>query len=137
MAKAYTSKYPSIIIDKVSNSVNDSLQKKMTIEEYYDIMHHTHNISDLAVKEGTMSISEMQTTINDLLADIGDLKSIIEAQKNTINELKENIEIIKEEISNVTTISDYDVETPGIQDAEGNTLGTLMGFTMTEIGEEN
>lgn len=129
----YTSKYPTIIVDTRANSVNESLQKKMTIEEYYDLMHHTHNISQLTSDEGAMSYNEMQNAINSLTKTIGELKIIIEAQQSTIIELKQTVQTLSDEVANTPTVSDWDVETPGNQDINGNDLGTFMGLTMTEI----
>ena len=136
MSNTYTSSYPTIIIDKRSNSVNESLQKKITIEEYYDLMHHTHKMSsiinDIDSEDGTgTSFSEMQKTINELLTTVNELKTTIATQQNTIDELKETIQSI--ETSEGVTVSDWDVNTPGNQDVDGNDLGTLMGLTMTEI----
>lgn len=154
MSNTYVSKYPSIVVDKSTNSVNESLKKVMTVEEYYDLKHHTHSISSLAVDEGSMTYNEMQTTVNELSETINNLNDIIQQNNNTIKEqndiiqkletdtteLKQLIdsqnEIInsmKEEIANMASVSDWDVTTPGNQDINGNDLGTLMGFTMTEI----
>lgn len=168
MSNAYASKYPSIVVDKSANSVNESLKKVMTVEEYYDLKHHTHSISSLSVEEGSMSYDEMQVKVIELTNTINTLNDIVQQQTETIQEYNNTIEqqnntiqeqnnivqrleadttelkqlinsqneaiaSIKEEISNMASVSDWDVETPGNQDAEGNTLGELMGFTMTEI----
>ena len=133
MSNLYNSKYPTILVDTKSNSVNDSLKKVLTIEEYYDLMHHNHNISNLEVNEGDISFDEMQNMMKSLNETINELRKTITAQQETISELTKNIEDIIEELKNVASISDWDVTIPGNQDANGNTLGTLMGFTMTEI----
>lgn len=122
----YVSKYPRIIIDKRSNSPNDSLQKKITIEEFYDLMHHTHKISDLINDGGDISYEEIQSIILGLQQEIKELKAIIQTQQATI-------EGIKTELVNTASISDWDVETPGNQDINGDTLGSFMGFDVTEI----
>ena len=154
MSNTYVSKYPSIVVDKAANSVNESLKKVVTVEEYYDLRHHTHDIATLAVAEGSMTYNEMQTTVTELLETINDLNTTVQEQNNTIQEqnntiveqnntikrieeaneeLRKAIETINNELSNMASISDWDVETPGNQDANGNNLGDLMGFTMTEI----
>ena len=43
MPKKYTSKYPAIVKDTNTNSANDAMIKKITVEEYYDLTHHTHS----------------------------------------------------------------------------------------------
>jgi len=119
MSKVYTSKYPKIITDNRGNSVNESLKKQLTIEEYYDIMHHTHDASSILNKEDIANYEEMQNSI----------KSLTE----TVNTLQVTIKNMQDQINNMPPIGDWDTDTPGIQDQEGNDLGTLMGFTMTEI----
>jgi TolA-binding protein len=147
MATRYTSKYPTIVIDKSANSVNESMVQKITVEQYYDFMHHTHDISAMTVSEGNMSYDEMQTTINQLNQTLNGLNTTIEQQNEIIKKLEadttefkkliavqnEIINTIKADMENMASVSDWDVETPGDQDINGNTLGTLMGFTMTEI----
>ena len=124
----YTSKYPKIVIDSIHNSVNESLAKRWTIEEFYDIMHHTHNIEDLVGSlENGGDYTEIKNTVAELIQTVNELKTENE-------ELKKIIKEITDEISNMTSVGDWDVETPGIQDSQGNDLGTLMGFDMTEIG---
>ena len=125
MSHVYTSVYPTIIIDDRPNSVNDSMQKKITVEEYYDLMHHTHDISSLTNNNG-MTYDEIVNTINEL-------KSTIAEQQKIINNLSNDIANLNNEVSNMPPVSDWDVETPGIQDANGNDLGTIMGFDVTEI----
>lgn len=45
------SKYPEIIIDKTRNSVLNA-NKILSLEEYNDLMHHTHDISSLIASSG-------------------------------------------------------------------------------------
>ena len=118
MSNMYTSKYPTIVTDKRINSVNESLQKKLTIEEYYDLTHHTHNIDHL-ISSGGMSYGEMQNAILSLT--------------KTVEELLKTVDELKKQAANTPTVSDWDVTIPGNQDIDGNTLGDLMGFSMTEI----
>lgn len=121
----YTSIYPKIITDDKGNSVNESLAKKLTIEEYYDLLHHTHSVTDLVISGG-MSYDELQNTVKTLSEMLNNLIGIVQVQQVTIDEMKA-------EMATIANIKDWDVTTPGIQDPEGNTLGDLMGFQMTEI----
>ena len=84
MSKKYTSKYPAVIIDKHPNSAIDKMQKKITVEEYYDIMHHTHNISDL-IAVGDINYESLVKKMNELLGVVGGYKTIIEEQQKSIN----------------------------------------------------
>lgn len=109
----FKSKYPKVIVDNINNSVNEGLKKIVTIEEWYDLTHHTHDISTLSSDEGGTSYDELVAMVVELQAAIKEIKA---------------------EIANMASVKDWDLDTPGIQDSNGNTtLGTLMGFDMTEI----
>ena len=56
----HMSKYPEIVIDNQSNSVNSNMTFPITIEQFYDFMHHTHRASDLVFEggDGSGSISD-------------------------------------------------------------------------------
>ena len=43
----YQSKYPEIVMDNDTNSGASSMTYPITIEQYYDLLHHTHNASDI------------------------------------------------------------------------------------------
>lgn len=161
--KQYTNKYPQIIMDSRKNSANTLIQKRISVEDWNDLLHHTHNASDLVIdSEGTTysdmqntiaelnknidsfntTIYEQQSTINDLKIAIAyqqntidELKNIIENQNNTISEYTVAVESLSKEVANIPSVSDWDVDKPGKQDSDGNDLGTLMGFQMTEIVE--
>ena len=104
------SKYPEIIIDKDNNSVNKDHNIVLTVEQYYDLLHHTHNTSDIIGSESSMqTISEVQENILQL--------------KNTIASLKLSIDEIKQQLNDMNEdVNDYDVLTAGIQDITGNTI---------------
>lgn len=111
ISNAYNSKYPSILIDERRNSANDSLQKKITIEEYYDLMHHTHNFSDLAIGDDGMTYKEMQTTITELKEIANNFNNIMQEQKNTINQLTETVNDLKSEMIVITDIDGTNLNT--------------------------
>lgn len=133
MGNKYTSKFPKILIDKKGNSPNESLQKKITIEEYYDLMHHTHNISTLIIDEDGTTYQEVQDTINKLNGEITNLRNTVQELQKSNNELKEIVQNLTGEITNTPAVSDWDVEKPGNQDIDGNDLGTIMGYNLSEI----
>ena len=94
------SKYSEIIIDKSLNSVNNGHNIILTAEQLYDIMHHTHNAEDIIGAE------ESDQTINELKNEVASLKQAIEELQDTIG----------------TDLTDYDIDTPGVQDINGNTI---------------
>lgn len=57
------SKYPKILIDTTKQSAIPNGKHSLTVEEYYDIMHHTHNLSDIVLENGTDG--ESPTTIEE------------------------------------------------------------------------
>lgn len=126
---SYSSQYPKIVMDTNINSVNDSLAKKLTVEEYYDLLHHTHTVSSLigSVGGGDVSYDGITDIVNTLSDTVNSLVNTVQIQQETINELKS-------QINSLIHVKDWDVNTPGNQDVNGNDLGELMGFQMTEIG---
>jgi chromosome condensin MukBEF ATPase and DNA-binding subunit MukB len=112
----------------------------MTIEEFYDLMHHTHSISDLVggsdVVEGDIqaTVLNLVNTVNELKQTIEDQKNIIneltiksKEQEETINQVSQQVEDNKNKIDGTTEngidIIDWDIEKEGIQDLDGNTIG--------------
>ena len=43
----YQSKYNKIVMDNQENSPNSNIVVRLTLEQYYDLLHHTHKISDI------------------------------------------------------------------------------------------
>jgi hypothetical protein len=104
---AYESKYSEIIIDKSNNTPNNQ-QISLTVEQYYDLLHHTHSAEDLVTEKGSVkaTLEEMNTQINDLQQAVVDLT---------------NERII---------IDDLDSESSD-EDSDGNTIP--QGFGITEL----
>lgn len=99
MNNMHTSKYPEIIIDNQSNSVNSNMTFPITIEQFYDFMHHTHKASDLVFEggDGSGSISDavvqqINTKISDMNDKIGAQQKTIEAQRQTIADLDKKLQ---------------------------------------------
>lgn len=130
MSDMYTSKYPKILIDTNTNSVNDSMLQKITVEQYYDLLHHTHDISSISIGEGSMSYAELQSMVIALKEELDSLKSIV----GNTDEIKNSIDELNKQMAKVPTVSDWDTETPGVQDANGNdVIGEILGFDMKEL----
>lgn len=131
----FHSKYPAIVIDRNPNSaLADKMIKKLTVEEYYDLVHHTH--SSLDVSDGNLNndtINGMQTKIESLNQSISDMEDTIKAQNELIETLSTAIEEIKTAVTNSATVSDWDVTKPGIQDIDGNDVDTLGSIDVSDI----
>ena len=116
MNNIHTSKYPEIVIDNQSNSVNSNMTFPITIEQFYDFMHHTHKASDLIFEggDGGGSISDavvqqINTKISDMNDKIEEQQKTIEAQKKTIADLDEKLQDYID--NNIHVDVDTDVDT--------------------------
>lgn len=77
------SKYPEIIIDKTRNSALNA-NKILSLEEYNDLMHHTHDISSL--------IASSSSTLQDIASGTGELYELI-------SKLTERVELLEEYVA--------------------------------------
>lgn len=81
----YNSMYPKIKQDSAYQSVNPHMKKELTVEEYYDLLHHTHdgmaNGEEVNSKfeDIASTIDELTSTINELKAEIGAIKQAMDA----------------------------------------------------------
>ena len=86
------SKYPEIIVDKDKNAVNTNLKVDLTVEQLYDLFHHTHNLSDL------VGIKQLDTKINDVQKAVAEQSANIAAIKDSVQAIQSNIDSILEYI---------------------------------------
>ncbi len=121
---SFSSIYPKIVIDERDTSVNSNMRKYLTVEEFYDLMHHTHKIEDIIGNkseggDGPIIIPDGSSEI------IEKLQNKIITLENTVDQLTTQIQAIRSEfneyVENDIGIADYDVTKPGIQDEHGNT----------------
>lgn len=78
-------KYPEIITDKTRNSALNA-SKILSIEEYNDLMHHTHDLSTLILSSGDHAGDDMNSTINAIYTLINDLISRVEALEQYVQQ---------------------------------------------------
>ena len=73
-------KYPKILIDTTKQSAIPNGKYSLTVEEYYDITHHTHNLSDIVLENGTDGESPItiEEKINQLDTKISDIQTLID-----------------------------------------------------------
>lgn len=100
----YDSRYPKVITDTTSQSVNPNLKKEITVEEWYDLLHHTHaefsNSSSGGSTGGGNSGNVDLTEINNKLDT---LTTLIQSQS-------EDITGIKGKIDNIEAYIDQDIQ---------------------------
>ena len=87
---ANASKYPAILIDEEYHSPNGALnQHALTVEEYYDLMHHSHPGLEGGSEGGGASSEE----INMLTTRINSMQTVIDEQTSSINRLQSIIKL--------------------------------------------
>ena len=70
-------KYPKIIIDDEKQAINPSMKYPLTVEEYYDLLHHTHDISSLTSSDDNSEmVGDIITNITNLTMPKPNLSSI-------------------------------------------------------------
>jgi hypothetical protein len=130
-SSSYISKYPKIVIDENDNSPNSNMKKTLTIEEFYDLMHHTHNAKDIiglnTGNNNSSSDSSNNTGDNSSSSEeVAELKEQVKSLSMTVEDLQDKVQILTETLTsymdNDIGVADYDATTPGIQDEYGNTI---------------
>lgn len=136
-AKEYTSEYPEITMDKDKNSVNDNMIRQMTIEEWYDLLHHTHKVNEFVDEQGNKvkalyaPINEDGSTddsgltldeqtinaVNEMKLTVAELKKTVEAQQKTIESQQKVIESLSKASSQHIDVVDWDASTPELDPA--------------------
>ena len=100
MDKSHLSKYPEIEIDKIPNSTNSNMTFPITIEQYYDLMHHTHKASDIIIEgQGTDQIDNI--IIDNLNTNIQELKETTEKQNEIIVKQTKSIETLTKQVKDL------------------------------------
>ena len=141
MAKAYTSEYPEVVMDRDTNSANSGMIKRVTVEEWYDLLHHTHKVEEFVNKDlervealavpvnpeegggsGGMDssveqqilnqIAQLTSKVETLTQTVESQQAIIEQQSQQINDL-----IANPPSSGGIDVIDWDATTPEIDPA--------------------
>ena len=121
--------YPEILINKSEDVINPNGYFKLTFEQFYDLMHHSHKLEDI---EGGGSGG----TIEEITEEINTLKEENNLLKEQVNNLTTQLEAISA-IVNAPDLTDYDVEKEGVQDIEGNTIDPETGEIIIPVNPEN
>ena len=101
------SKYPKIITDTDQNLVtNNIISTSLTVEEKYDLYHHTH--------EGIDGVDEKIEEVTRALAEVNAALESLERMKDELDERLDAIEEIISKYGNPIYIGDWDATTPEI-----------------------
>lgn len=126
--KDYTSDYPEITMDGARNSVNTGMIKQITIEEWYDLLHHTHKVDEfvdkdlnkvrsLAVPLDTESEDlpldqQIVSMINTLTDKVNALTEKVNSQQQIIETQTQQIESLTKQAKSHIDVVDWDATTP-------------------------
>ena len=129
-------KFPLIQLDANVNYPNAANNiKKVTVEEWQDLLHHTHKLSEILDDSGEFLGGEGSADGGVSVAAFNELKETVQQQAQTIQTQAETIAQLQESLSqlintvnninnsNGIIIGDWDVTKPGIQDQNDNTIG--------------
>ena len=94
-------KIPEIIVSNTEDSINGgNLVYKLTLEEFYDLMHHTHKASDIIIEgQGTDQIDNI--IIDNLNTNIQELKETTEKQNEIIVKQTKSIETLTKQVKDL------------------------------------
>ena len=106
MNQSHQSQYPEIVMDNHNNSVNHNMTYPLTIEEYYDLLHHTHKLEDIIIEWGTGgsgSISDavvnaLNIKIDNLSKQVTDQQQTITSMQNTIKQQDQTIQKLQSDL---------------------------------------
>lgn len=87
----YTSKYPEIVTDREMNSPNNP-PVSITVEQLYDLYHHTHKLSDL------IGSSDIDDPDGSIVATVSSLKNDVDELVRSVSESDTKIEEISKEL---------------------------------------
>lgn len=146
----YDPKFPKVHLDTKINYPNAANNiKKITAEEWEDLLHHTHQIDYIVDADGnfinpdSISIGGSGGKVEVTKEEFDTLKTTVESQAQTIQDQSSTITTLQDTISTLQTrilaleqnsgssgdntngfiIGDWDAEREGIQDINGNTIG--------------
>lgn len=103
----YDSRYPKVITDTTSQSVNPNLKKEITVEEWYDILHHTHAEFSNSSSGGSTGGG------NSGNVDLTEINNKLDALTTLIQSQSEDITVIKGKIDNIEAYIDQDIQING------------------------
>ena len=109
MDKSHLSKYPEIEIDKIPNSTNSNMTFPITIEQYYDLMHHTHKASDIIIDNLNTNIQELKETTEKQNEIIVKQTKSIETLTKQVKDLQDTIDSMSQDM--ITTPDGDDITT--------------------------
>ena len=110
----YDSRYPKVITDTTSQSVNPNLKKEITVEEWYDLLHHTHaEFSNSSSGGSTGGGNSGNVDLTHFYVDVAGWDNKLDALTTLIQSQSEDITVIKGKIDNIEAYIDQDIQING------------------------
>jgi hypothetical protein len=113
--KGYTN--DKVILEEgTTNTVNPHMQKHITIEEWEDLLHHTHEGLNSTGSGGTGSGGIINTDITNV---INNMNTTINNMNTTINNMSTTIDNMQSQIDKLESYVDQDIQ---ISDNDGTSI---------------
>ena len=91
----YQSKYNEIVTDNRANSPISNKIVTLTLEQYYDLLHHTHKISDMSggtTGGGSAADPELVSKIEELTKKVNELTAAQAKNTESISQINTKLE---------------------------------------------
>ena len=132
----YSPKFPKIQLDSFINYPNAANNiVKITVEEWQDLLHHTHKVTDILDTEGNFIGSDLDISVSGGVNEetFNELKNTVESQAETIATQAETISTQSGIIENLQTIVEANSSTIETQQSAIETLQGLVESLQSQI----
>lgn len=105
----YQSKYNEIVTDTRNNSPISNRIVTLTLEQYYDLLHHTHKISDIiggSAGGGSTTDPELVNKIEELTKKVNELTLAQTKNTESISQINTKLEKINTDNSLNVVVDD-------------------------------
>lgn len=113
------SKYEKILIDEEYQSPISGANYQLSVEEYYDLLHHSHKASDIdGIDEVVVNsevldnekATEMIQTMNTLKETVEAITPTIQTLQETINTITPVVESLQESVNSINEYIENDIQ---------------------------
>lgn len=107
---SHESKYPKIIYNENKQAINPNMGYPLTVEEYNDLLHHTHDVSTLVSSGGSDLSPDVNTNIAIINNNVTNLTAVVEELEEKIQEQSEAIITLQEYINTLNEYIENDIQ---------------------------
>ena len=127
----YSPRFPKIQVDSFVNYPNAANNIiKITVEEWQDLLHHTHKVTDILDTEGNFIGSDLDISVSGGVDEetFNELKNTVQSQSETIASQAETISTQSGIIENLQTIVESN---SSIIETQQSAIETLQGLVQS------